>query len=54
MLPLTVQSVSVVVPKLARPPPLLQVPALPPVIVSPEIDAVTPRRPGTPGSRCCR
>ena len=40
-LPLTVQLVSVVVPpSLYRPPPLPAV--LPPVIVSPEIDAVTP------------
>ena len=40
-LPLTVQLVSVAVPpSLYRPPPLS--PALPPVIVSPEIDAVTP------------
>ena len=39
--PLTVQLVSVAVPpSLYRPPPLLAV--LPPVIVSPEIDAVTP------------
>ena len=34
------QLVSVVVPKLARPPPLPVV--VPPVIVSPEMDAVTP------------
>ena len=40
-LPLTVQSVRVTVPpSLYRPPPLPAV--LPPVIVSPEIDAVTP------------
>src|SRR5262249_34914627 len=37
-LPLTVQLVSVAVPKLYRPPPL---PELPPVIVSPEREAVT-------------
>ena len=42
-LPLTVQSVSVVVPPLLNRPPPLPSPALPPVIVSPEIDAVTPR-----------